>query len=230
MSDLKFSPVITNDTDSIEKLNGQVIFDIGNKSISIDIDNSRFAVQSVDSELSEISKNPVQNKVIAEKLYAIEEKISEIESPETPELPTDIVRGTGKLFTLTSEEAVQDHLVYDDLGALISYIGEDNEIENPTKVGDTCSQVYFDTAKSAEEVYADLLKLDWSNPEINGDASGFYLIDNGGSFDKGTRYGVVAINMDGVIIMQTIVDGGGVPLFAYSTTSDPSDLGLTTWG
>lgn len=83
MSETRFYPVVTNNTDSIEKLDGQIIFDIDNKSISIDIDNSRFAVQSVDSELSEISKNPVQNKVIAEKLFDLEEKVSKIEAPST---------------------------------------------------------------------------------------------------------------------------------------------------
>ena len=81
MSETRFYPVVTNNTDGIEKLDGQIIFDIDNKSISIDIDNSRFAVQSVDSELSEISKNPVQNKVIAEKLFDLEEKVSKIEAP-----------------------------------------------------------------------------------------------------------------------------------------------------
>lgn len=102
--------------------------------------------------------------------------------------------------------------------------------ENPTAIGDTVTNVYFDTTKSAEEIYNALLQLDWDNPEISVDAQGFYLIDNGGSFDEGTRYGVFVMSMSGVIGIQTTVEGGGGLHFAYSTTVEPSALGLSSWG
>jgi hypothetical protein len=172
-------------------------------------------------------------------------------NPETKKLTFTYNTESGKAsvdIDLSDLEEVQNALIAtneteflayqtaENVGKLVTYRGllyiitESGGSKNPTAVGDTVTQIYFNTTKSAEEVYNALLELDWNNPEISGDAQGFYLIDNGGSHDEGTKYGVIAINMGGVTGIQTIVEGGGGLHFAYSTTVEPSALGLSSWG
>lgn len=135
-----------------------------------------------------------------------------------------------KSFIVNTEEELNALLTEENLGKTVSYngalyvIAEGGSSNAPIAVGDTIDKIYFDTSKSAEEVYNALLELDWDNPDVDEDGKGIYLVNNGNG------QGVFVLNMSGVLGIQTITTEGGGLHFAYSTTTDPSALGLTAWG
>lgn len=135
-----------------------------------------------------------------------------------------------KSFIVNTEADLNALLTEENLGKTVSYNGalyvitEGGSSNAPIAVGDTIDKIYFDTTKSAEEVYDALLELDWDNPDVDEDAKGIYLVNN----ENGQ--GVFVLNMSGVLGIQTITTEGGGLHFAYSTATDPSALGLSAWG
>ena len=110
--------------------------------------------------------------------------------------------------------------------------GESEVIENPTAVGDEVTQIYFDTTKSAEEVYNALMQLDWDNLDYE-DVPSIYLfggLNGDGSKDNDTAVAVINMSMEGKNICQIVQKE--TPIFMYSPNATPSDLGaeFEDWG
>lgn len=110
--------------------------------------------------------------------------------------------------------------------------GEREVIENPTAVGDEVTQIYFDTTKTTEEIYADLQKLTY---EDVGDGL-FVVLAFMGAMETG-KYVVIAkaeiIEQDNKVVYM-IGNGGVEPnIFAYSPDMTPAEAditGVTEWG
>ena len=108
------------------------------------------------------------------------------------------------------------------------YLIEAGGTENPTAVGDTCSQVYFDTTKSAEEVYQDLLKLDWQ--EMGG-MQYVWLFGTEPFTADGYCMAMKNEVADGKFVYM-IDNGGENFIYVYSPDLTPAeaDIGFTEWG
>lgn len=104
--------------------------------------------------------------------------------------------------------------------------GESEVIENPTAVGDEVTQVYFDTTKSAEEIYADLQKLTY-------DENGAVVFFGTDPMQSGEYVGAGKIEMDEGKFIYVIGNGGlDNFIFAYSEDYTPTeaDIGVAEWG
>ena len=143
-------------------------------------------------------------------------------------LPTQGATGNGGAFIAKTEDEMTALLKPENVGALVSYMGEGGGAAtvNPTAVGDTVTQVYFDTTKSAEEVYNALMQLDWDNPDGTDDEGGVMLTLFSAGEIGVERQSVLAIKLSDIYG----ISAEGNLLFVYSPSMEPSALEMEQWG
>lgn len=160
--------------------------------------------------------------------------------------------GNGGTFIAKTEDEMTALLKPENVGALVSYMGEGGGAAtvNPTKEGDTVTEVFFDTTKSTEEVLDMLNSLDWDNPDYYNEDEGKKYITlfgkaktefvDGVSSNESSSAGIYLCvdvertewDEDGTKVVMTSISapfGDGI-LFFHANIGEPNEWELDHYG